>query len=267
MFGAVISIVLIQLCRFRRSNGRYEVAAGDARRWRGQGTVFIGRARRISEVSRLDLSSSPAKYTFQLIFKNRENSTTFRVFFCICPFAGCHSWGRTVNYAADDISGFNAIVSKNGLSIHNLAQPILVASARHTSPFFQRSPLANSVFLAPQVTYANLLQAQQQQQQQQTPAATIEYVGSNNQFLPYSSISYGFNANGQLWWTCYSWTLHVISLPAHFHANAHIHACTHTHTHTHPCPHSNAIHFQFICIRLTMWKNNSTHWILCTDQR
>lgn len=100
-----------------------------------------------------------------------------------------------MNYAADDISGFNAIVSKNGLSIHNLAQPFLVSNTRAT-PFFQRSPLAKNVYYTPQVSYSNF---QQSQQQQQTPAATIEFLGTNNQFLPYSSISYGFNGNGQLW--------------------------------------------------------------------
>lgn len=126
----------------------------------------------------------------------------FHIFLFFIP------WCRTVNYAADDISGFNAIVSKNGLSIHNLAQPILLANARTAAPYFQRSPLAKSVFLAPQVAYANLLQ----QQQQHTPAGTIEIVGPSNQFLPYSSVSYGFNANGQFWWNIYDWssTLHFM---------------------------------------------------------
>ncbi|XP_055322962.1 pupal cuticle protein Edg-84A-like [Sitodiplosis mosellana] len=100
---------------------------------------------------------------------------------------------RTVDYEANDISGFNAVVSKNGLSIHGLAQPVLVASPRATSYSVQRGPLNRNLFF----TYGNW-----QQQQQRTPASTVEYIASNNQFLPYNSInsiSYGYNGQGSLW--------------------------------------------------------------------
>lgn len=100
---------------------------------------------------------------------------------------------RTVDYEANDISGFNAIVSKNGLSIHGLAQPVLVAAnPRATSYVQQRNPLNRNLFF----NYGNW---QQQQLQQRTPAGTIEYIGSNNQFVPYNSISYGYNGQGSLW--------------------------------------------------------------------
>lgn len=99
---------------------------------------------------------------------------------------------RTVDYEANDISGFNAIVSKNGLSIHSLAQPVLVASPRATSYYQQRNPLNNNLFF----TYGNLLQ---QQQHQRTPASTVEYIGSNNQIMPHNTISYGYNGQGALW--------------------------------------------------------------------
>lgn len=106
---------------------------------------------------------------------------------------------RTVEYEANDISGFNAIVSKNGLSIHSLAQPVLVADTpRATSYAVQLSPLNGNLILA----YGNWQQQQQQQQQlqqQRTPAKTLEYIGANNQFLPYNSISYGYNGQGLLW--------------------------------------------------------------------
>lgn len=111
---------------------------------------------------------------------------------------------RTVDYTSDDISGFNAVVSKNGLSIHGLAQPVLVATnpaaiaAPRATSYYQRSPMNNNLFF----TYGNLLQQQQQQQQlhQRTPAGTIEYIGNaNHQFMPYNSISYGYNGNGALW--------------------------------------------------------------------
>lgn len=118
---------------------------------------------------------------------------------------------RTVDYEANDISGFNAVVSKNGLSIHGLAQPVLVAtnpaaiaSGPRATSYYQRSPLNNNLFF----TYGNLLQQQQQQHQlqhqqqlhQRTPASTIEYIGNGNhhQFMPYNSISYGYNGNGAL---------------------------------------------------------------------
>lgn len=112
---------------------------------------------------------------------------------------------RTVDYEANDISGFNAIVSKNGLSVHGLAQPVLVASngPRATSSYnFQRNPLNKNFFY-----YGNFLPQQQQQQQQliqsqpqRTPAGTVEYLGTSNaQFLPYNSISYGYNGQGALW--------------------------------------------------------------------
>lgn len=99
---------------------------------------------------------------------------------------------RTVDYEANDISGFNAIVSKNGLSIHGLAQPVLVAQPRATS-YYQRSPLSNNNNRF--WTYGNW----QQQQQQRTPASTVEFIPTNNQFLPYNSISYGYNGQGTLW--------------------------------------------------------------------
>lgn len=104
---------------------------------------------------------------------------------------------RTVDYEANDISGFNAVVSKNGLSVHGLAQPILVASSpRATSSYYQRSPLNKNFFY-----YGNFLPQQQQQPQpQRTPAGTVEYLGNSNaQFLPYNSISYGYNGQGALW--------------------------------------------------------------------
>lgn len=103
---------------------------------------------------------------------------------------------RTVDYAADDISGFNAVVSKNVPSVHGLAQPVLVTSVR-ASPIFQHGPLTRNLFLPQQVNYGNYLH--RQQQQQRTPAATVEIVGNSNQFLPYNSILYGFNGNGPLW--------------------------------------------------------------------
>lgn len=100
-----------------------------------------------------------------------------------------------VDYEANDISGFNAIVSKNGLSIHGVAQPVLVAQPRATARSYavQRSPLNRNLLVA----YGNL---QQQIQQSRTPASTVEYIAAaNNQFLPYNSIAYGFNGEGSLW--------------------------------------------------------------------
>lgn len=105
---------------------------------------------------------------------------------------------RTVDYAADDISGFNAIVSKSGLSIHSLAQPIVIANARPAAQLFQRAPVSlqsvKNLFAAPQLT-TNF--NQQQTSQQRTPASTIEFIA--NPFLPYSSVSYGYNNHGALW--------------------------------------------------------------------
>ncbi|XP_031617200.1 larval cuticle protein A2B-like [Contarinia nasturtii] len=103
---------------------------------------------------------------------------------------------RTVDYEANDISGFNAIVSKNGLSIHGVAQPILVSQPRAIARSYavQRSPLNRNILVA----YGNL--QQQIQQSQRTPASTVEYIQTaNNQFLPYNSISYGYNGQGSLW--------------------------------------------------------------------
>lgn len=102
---------------------------------------------------------------------------------------------RTVDYTADDIRGFNAVVSKNGPSVRGLAQPVLITSAR-ALPIFQQSPLTTNLLLPQQFNYENYLR---QQQQQQIPAATVKFVGNSNQFLPYNSISYGFNGNGALW--------------------------------------------------------------------
>lgn len=130
------------------------------------------------------------------------------IYFQRCKWSFTHFY-ITVDYEANDISGFNAVVSKNGLSIHGLAQPVLVATNPATiatgpraTSFYQRSPLNNNLFFA----YGNLLQQQQQLQHQQqlahqrTPASTIEYIGNANhhQFMPYNSISYGFNGNGAL---------------------------------------------------------------------
>lgn len=65
---------------------------------------------------------------------------------------------RTVDYEANDISGFNAIVSKNGLSLHGIAQPVLVAaSPRATSYVQQRNPLNRNLFF----NYGNWQQQQQ----------------------------------------------------------------------------------------------------------
>lgn len=100
---------------------------------------------------------------------------------------------RIVDYSADDLNGFNAIVSKSGLNVHGLAQPILV-NARNTPTVLtvgQRSPAGVSILSNPQITLGNLVQ--------RTPASTIEYIGRSEQYSPYSSISYGYNGNGALW--------------------------------------------------------------------
>lgn len=94
---------------------------------------------------------------------------------------------RTVDYAADDINGFNAIVSKSGLNVHGLVQPILVNS--RSSPVL--TPAGISVLATPHLTLHNY--------HQRTPASTVEYIGRSNQYSPYSSISYGYNGNGPLW--------------------------------------------------------------------
>lgn len=96
---------------------------------------------------------------------------------------------RTVDYAADDINGFNAIVSKSGLNVHALAQPILFSGGRST-PTLLRTPGSVSVISTPQ--YGNLLQ-------HRTPASTVEIIGRSGQYSPYTSVSYGYNANGPLW--------------------------------------------------------------------
>lgn len=129
----------------------------------------------------------------QLNFFNSKKKTTSGQYSLVEPDGSI----RTVDYEANDISGFNAVVSKNGLSVHGLAQPILVASSpRATSSYYQRSPLNKNFFY-----YGNFLPQQQQQPQpQRTPAGTVEYLGNSNaQFLPYNSISYGYNGQGALW--------------------------------------------------------------------
>lgn len=98
---------------------------------------------------------------------------------------------RTVDYAADDINGFNAIVSKSGLNVHALAQPILLSSGRST-PTLIRTPNGVSVISSPQLNLGSLLQ-------QRTPASTVEILGRSGQYSPYTSVSYGYNANGPLW--------------------------------------------------------------------
>lgn len=99
---------------------------------------------------------------------------------------------RTVDYAADDINGFNAVVSKSGLSLHGLVQPILVNG--RSTPIItvsQRTPAGVSIISTPQLAIGNLVR--------RTPASTVEFVGRPGQYSPYSSISYGYNANGPLW--------------------------------------------------------------------
>lgn len=99
---------------------------------------------------------------------------------------------RIVDYAADDVNGFNAIVSKSGLNVHGLAQPILVNT--RSNPVLavaQRTPAGVSILSSPQLTLGNLVQ--------RTPASTIGYIGRSEQYSPYSSISYGYNGNGALW--------------------------------------------------------------------
>lgn len=96
---------------------------------------------------------------------------------------------RTVDYAADDINGFNAIVSKSGLNVHALAQPILL---QRSTPTLLRTPGSVSVISSPQLNYGSLLH-------QRTPASTVEIIGRSNQYSPYTSVSYGYNANGPLW--------------------------------------------------------------------
>lgn len=113
---------------------------------------------------------------------------------------------RTVDYAADDINGFNAIVSKSGLSLHGLARPTIIVSSSNgrTAPVIavgQRTPAGVSVAqhiltTSPQLTTLGSLAAAAAQR---TPASTVEYIGHANQYTPYSSISYGYNANGPLW--------------------------------------------------------------------
>lgn len=98
---------------------------------------------------------------------------------------------RTVDYAADDINGFNAVVSKSGLNIHALAQPVLFSSGRST-PTLLRTAGGVSVISTPQLNLGSLLQ-------QRTPASTVEIIGRSGQYSPYTSVSYGYNANGPLW--------------------------------------------------------------------
>lgn len=105
---------------------------------------------------------------------------------------------RTVDYAADDINGFNAIVSKSGLSLHGLTRPTYIVSNGHTTPVItlaQTAPadVQHVITTSPQLTAIRNLA------QQRTPASTVEFVGRSNQYTPYSSISYGYNANGPLW--------------------------------------------------------------------
>lgn len=96
---------------------------------------------------------------------------------------------RTVDYAADDVNGFNAIVSKSGVNVHALAQPVLLSG--RSLGVAQRTPAGVSILSSPQLTLGNLIQ--------RTPASTIEYIGRPEQYSPYSSISYGYNGNGALW--------------------------------------------------------------------
>lgn len=108
---------------------------------------------------------------------------------------------RTVDYAADDINGFNAIVSKSGLSLHGLARPTLIVSNGHSTPVIavaQRTPTGVQV-AQHVITTSPQLTAIRNLAQQRTPASTVEYVSRSDQYTPYSSISYGYNANGPLW--------------------------------------------------------------------
>lgn len=157
-----------------------------------------------------NLSKKPVMEILLKVFIFQNKIQKLFVFYCFLQFekktqlnSGQYSLVepdgsiRTVDYEANDISGFNAVVSKNGLSVHGLAQPILVASSpRATSSYYQRSPLNKNFFY-----YGNFLPQQQQQPQpQRTPAGTVEYLGNSNaQFLPYNSISYGYNGQGALW--------------------------------------------------------------------
>lgn len=96
---------------------------------------------------------------------------------------------RVVDYHADNWNGFNAIVSKSGPSLHPAqvlvrANPVVTVAAAQQTPAGVQ--LAHHVLAGPQLIA-------------RTPASTVEYVGRQQQYQPYSSISYGYNANGHLW--------------------------------------------------------------------
>lgn len=129
---------------------------------------------------------------------------------------------RTVDYAADDINGFNAIVSKIGPSIHaigghillGLPNPQIVQQGRQSqqgqqtqnaqqaqnAQHAQQAPAGVTIarhVLSPSVLGAiGIIPVQDHR----TPASTVVLdVNRRNQYNPYTSLSYGFNANGRLW--------------------------------------------------------------------
>lgn len=107
---------------------------------------------------------------------------------------------RTVDYTASDLNGFNAIVSKSGPSIHAIGGQILRGNTNRQTlqglpagiTLTQHHLLPSISQLIPTTTL-----------DQRTPANVVRVldVPRANQYnpYPYSSLAYGFNANGRLW--------------------------------------------------------------------
>lgn len=106
---------------------------------------------------------------------------------------------RTVDYEASDLNGFNAIVSKSAPSIHAIGGQILLGNTNRQK--LQQLPVGIAL------TQHHLLPPLSQlipttTLDQRTPASTVVLeVPRANQYnqYPYSSLAYGFNANGRLW--------------------------------------------------------------------
>lgn len=102
---------------------------------------------------------------------------------------------RTVDYAADDINGFNAIVSKSGPNIHSIGGQTLLGRPRNIQLIPQGGISIGQHVLTPLTRLIPV-------RDQRTPASTILLEPQqSNQILshPYLSLAYGFNGNGRLW--------------------------------------------------------------------
>uniref|UniRef100_A0A1Q3FSF0 Putative pupal cuticle protein n=1 Tax=Culex tarsalis TaxID=7177 RepID=A0A1Q3FSF0_CULTA len=59
---------------------------------------------------------------------------------------------RTVDYTADDVNGFNAVVTKSGPSVH--AAPAVVKTVAHAAPAVYAAPALKTVVAAPAYAHA-----------------------------------------------------------------------------------------------------------------